>query len=141
MTAERALAYLIQGSLTKAQYELTRQLFLEIDLDVLPAYNHVRDAKTGCIPRGLKVTETEAVVPLQSLLDHTALRLLESQSDEDLSSLDPDLTLVAKWGCDGSSGHSIYKQRFSAPGCSDESIFLTAMVPLEVHSRAVTTQP
>ena len=131
---DRALAFLLVNKLSKAQYENVRSLLKEVDLlDVVPAYNHVREAKPKCIPEGLKVTETECTVPLASLLQHTSRRILESKSESELEALDSHLTLVAKWGCDGSSGHSKYKQNFGVEGCSDENLFLTSMVPLQIY--------
>lgn len=44
------------------------------------------------------------------------------------------LTLLSKWGCDGSSGHSLYKQKFEEDQDSDAHIFLTSFVPLELIS-------
>ncbi|KAG8237915.1 hypothetical protein J437_LFUL018024 [Ladona fulva] len=44
-----------------------------------------------------------------------------------------NLTLISKWGCDGSSGHSIYKQ--SAEYDFDEnSLFFTSVVPLQLYT-------
>ena len=42
--------------------------------------------------------------------------------------------LILKWGCDGSSGHSEYKQKFSDPANSDASVFLSSIVPLRLAS-------
>ena len=136
ISPDRALEYLLDNNLTKAQYENTRALLAQVGLlEVLPAYNHLRESKTICVPVGLQVTETGCRVPLASLLEHTARRLLEGKSAAELESLDSELTLVPKWGCDGSSGHSIYKQAFTGQGVSDESIFLTWMVPLQIRTR------
>ncbi|EFN79442.1 hypothetical protein EAI_11831, partial [Harpegnathos saltator] len=57
-------------------------------------------------------------IKLQALLDHTVNRIIdriiEMQKDV-LLSLHPNvwskLILISKWGCDGSSGHSMYKQK------------------------------
>ena len=134
-TPDRALDFLAQGDFSKSQCEGIRAFLAEVDLlEVLPAYNHVREGKPKCVPVGLKVTGTVCEVPLASLLEHTSRRLLEAKSASELESLDSELTLIVKWGCDGSSGHSSYKQNFTIEGCSDESIFLTSMVPLQIHS-------
>ena len=136
ISPDRAFSYLLNNNLTKAQYENTRALLGEAGLlEVLPAYNNLRGSKAKCIPFGLQVTETGSRVPLASLLQHTASRILEGISATELESFDSELTLVAKWGCDGSSGHSIYKQAFAAHGVSDDSIFLTSMVPLQIRTR------
>ena len=38
-----------------------------------------------------------------------------------------------KWGCDGSSGHSEYSQPFTSGTVSDGSLFLSSLVPLQLH--------
>lgn len=64
---------------------------------------------------------------MQALLDHTARRILQTQV-EVIKSLPQDkvenLTLIFKWGCDGSSGHSNYKQKYTDCHQSDSNIFL-----------------
>lgn len=136
VSADRAIMYMLDNDFTKAQYDSTRELLKEHGLgDFLPAYNHVRHAKAVCVAEGVEITESHSSVPLSSLLEHTARRLLESKSESELEVLHPELTLVAKWGCDGSSNHSIYKQKFAAEDRSDASMFLSSMVPLQIHSR------
>ena len=41
--------------------------------------------------------------------------------------------LISKWDCDGSTGHSEYKQR-SLEVASDNNIFITSAVPLQLYS-------
>lgn len=43
-----------------------------------------------------------------------------------------DLILECKWGFDGSSGHSIYKQKFENQDATDEFIFAASFVPLRL---------
>ena len=40
--------------------------------------------------------------------------------------------LVSKWGLDGSSGHSEYKQKSTTGTLDDSSIFCTTLVPLQL---------
>ncbi|GBP36383.1 hypothetical protein EVAR_87962_1 [Eumeta japonica] len=49
--------------------------------------------------------------------------------------LDQGLTLLSKWGCDGSSGHSNYSQRYNTgqEGKSDTSLFAVCLVPLRLQ--------
>lgn len=42
------------------------------------------------------------------------------------------LTLICKWGFDGSSNHSRYKQKWTTSEISDESIFVTSLIPLKL---------
>lgn len=44
------------------------------------------------------------------------------------------LCLITKWGFDGSSGHSEYKQKFISGSTNDASIFLSSLVPLRLIS-------
>ena len=91
-------------------------------------------------PWNIEINEHDAKVPLQDLLDHTTIRIIEQediiteavqgkQENEKLS-----CTLICKWGFDGTSGHSEYKQKFSSPDISDQSIFCTTLVPLQMKS-------
>ncbi|KMQ90726.1 dna-mediated transposase [Lasius niger] len=45
-----------------------------------------------------------------------------------------NLHLVSKWGCDGSSGRSLYKQVFTAFQQSDSDLFMTCLVPLQLYA-------
>lgn len=76
---------------------------------------------------------------MHTLLDHTILRLLEAQKEvtevqksENLS----NLYLISKWGFDGSSSQSEYKQTFDEEFQSDASIFLTSYL-----SKLVSGEP
>jgi len=56
------------------------------------------------------------LIDLQALLDHTCKRLLEistviSQIPESVTEV--SLIMTSKWGCDGVSDQSEYKQKFS----------------------------
>lgn len=54
--------------------------------------------------------ETLASIELQAILDITATRLLSRYEDK-LSS-HTNLKLICKWGFDGASNQSTYKQKF-----------------------------
>lgn len=87
----------------------------------------------------MSVTESGATVGLQALLNHTAERILKVQSDV-ITSLPENkvdnLELICKWGCDGTSGQSTYKQNFSGDGNkSDANIFFISLVPLQMFNR------
>lgn len=103
-------------------------------------------AKCKCYPdkSSITVTECSAEVKLQALLDHTIQRILFNQMDV-IKSLNSEnlynLNLICKWGCDGSSSQSIYKQKFSDDdgSKSDANIFFTSLVPLELTSEDEAT--
>lgn len=41
--------------------------------------------------------------------------------------------MIHKWGCDGSAGHSNYKQKFSDESANDEYLFTFSFVPIKLH--------
>lgn len=92
-----------------------------------PSYKKLCIAKTECYPSNM--IENEALVSLQSLLDHTMTRFIQT-----LNRQEDYLNLVAyyKWGFDGSSGHTIYKQIQDTNTNSDASVIITTMVPLRI---------
>ena len=47
--------------------------------------------------------------------------------------MEAKITLVLRWGCDGSSGHSEYKQVYPDDMFSDGSLFLSCLVPLRIQ--------
>lgn len=51
-----------------------------------------------------------------------------------------DVTLIGKWGFDGSSGHSEYKQCFPDSTMEDGSLFVTSYVPLRLVSTSTTSE-
>lgn len=79
--------------------------------DIYPHYQKIQESKLQCRPEGLSVTESSAQVPLQSLVNHTATRILSYQV-EVLMQID-EVKLVLSYGFDGSTGQSSFKQIFS----------------------------
>ena len=81
-------------------------------------------------------SEEHAEVKLQDLLDHTATRLLQVQEPV-LCQLEENnvdsFILLSKWGFDGSSGHSQYKQRAQREDFPYYNVFFTSMVPLQLY--------
>jgi len=64
---------------------------------------------------------------LQSLLNHTSKRILQSLPKQ----LQNISTLHCKWGFDGTSGFTMYKQ-LTVGASQDDTIFVTSLVPLRV---------
>lgn len=61
----------------------------------------------------------------------------ENVLKQEASNLLQDLTMLYKWGCDGSGGHSTYKQRFTGEEretSSDAYLFATCLVPLRLQT-------
>ena len=128
-TPEEALSLLISNDFTKRQYIAMYSGAESRNCNMYPTYNQLLEAKAVAYPSDVFISETKCEVPLQSLLNNTCKRFFEVLS---LSELDPEGTnyiLVCKYGFDGSSGHSNYKQACNEVNASDESLFLTSLVP------------
>lgn len=139
LSAEEALTVLVDAKLTRSQYNIIRKATPE----KFPSYTIVQQAKQKCYPKRdqMKISETSAQVSLQGLLDHTIERLAEL-TKSDFDSLNNEellqITLYTKWGFDGSSGHSSYKQAFHGNDASDSAVFITSIVPLKLTCNGKT---
>ncbi|XP_028146043.1 uncharacterized protein LOC126891809 [Diabrotica virgifera virgifera] len=139
LTPDEALSVMIESKDTKHSYLVHRRIAKEHFADIYPSYHKLREAKLRCYPRkeGQTVSESCAEILLQDLLDHTVKRIVELQKPV-LRSLSTELLknlkLLLKWGCDGSTGHSQYKQLFSDNSFGDGDLFLTSIVPLQLYA-------
>lgn len=131
-TPEEALAIFVEGDFTRRQWEIIHKS----NKSIYPCYSLVQMAKKQCYPdeENIHVTESCSEIRLQALLDHTALRLhrylaevIETCSVEEKQ----NLTLICKWGCDGSQ-QTQYKQKFQDSADSDANIFQSSLVPLRL---------
>ena len=138
-TPEEALNLFIDGRLNKKSYVLIQQGAKHRNANIYPNYNILLAAKKQCFPdtKYFKVTDVSAEVQLQALVDHTCNRIYETQK-EVFQSL-PDSfskrgTIQYKWGCDGSGGHSTYKQQFNKEDTTktDAHLFSICLVPLQM---------
>ncbi|XP_059216468.1 uncharacterized protein LOC131994136 isoform X2 [Stomoxys calcitrans] len=134
-TPEKALGLILDASLSKHQYEVLRSSAREIGFDIYPSYHQVLEAKKKCYPANVQVQESCSKVSLQQLLDHTVTRILMTKTENEVTELPNELQMFSKWGCDGSSGHSEYHQKFTDPNDSDKYMFLTSLVPLTLTER------
>jgi hypothetical protein len=134
MSPEDALSLLISLDLTKAQYEVLRQTALKHKHDLYPSYQSVLDAKKAAYPPGITVSESKVEVPLQELLDQTCESILKviSLSGKKLEDSEINGILYCKWGFDGSSGYSGYKQKILTEGLTDTSVFVSSFVPIRL---------
>lgn len=88
------------------------------------------------------MTETKSEVKLQGVLDHIAqILVLSGQysfmskiTDSDFDHNNYSFRLTYKWGLDGSSGYSLYKQKFRDGNAetSNAHILLTSVVSLQL---------
>jgi hypothetical protein len=103
MTPVSALAMFVEAVLSRRQCEIIRSTHKLI----YPCYSLLQKAKLDCNPdkESYRVTETCAEINLPKLLDHKVTRLL-TYLQEVVHSLSEDerdtLSLICKWGCDGS---------------------------------------
>lgn len=139
--SEEALAFLINTRMTKDSYNTTRLGAKQRGANIYPSFDKVRSAKLRCYPDGIKVSEVDASIPLQHLLDHTINKLLQTLDYNFINhydEIDKEINFICKWGCDGSSGYNEYHQCFSNDNeaehnrKSDASVFLFSLVPLRL---------
>lgn len=145
ITPDEALAFFVDQKLTKDQYISIRQINKSHNADIYPNYHLLLEAKKLCYPDQITITEFSAEIQLQSLIDHTIKRLVFVQHEVlkqlkvglDTSS---HLSIIFKWGCDGASGQSQYKQRFSVEAtennCDDAYVFVMSLVPLQLFTNS-----
>lgn len=139
LTLDKTVAALVTHNLTRNVYESLRRLALEHNHDLFPPYYKMLKAKQEAYPGDLSFSDRTCEVPLQNLLDHTCQRIIKAlnpsksaiNSDAPTSGVQT-YTLYCKWGFDGSSGYSAYKQAWQEDGISDQSIFATSLVPLRL---------
>ncbi|XP_043864653.1 uncharacterized protein LOC122757197 [Drosophila mojavensis] len=135
ITAEAALAFLMENGLSKQQYINIKTLNKMHGCDIYPPYSELSELKLKCRPKEISYSETKVEVSLQNLLDHTVDRILSMQQ-EVLEIFGPThCSLILSYGFDGSTGQSIYKQRYinrdNIDGI-DQSLFVTTIIPLKL---------
>lgn len=131
LTNSEALALFYDLNLSARKYNILRSVVNAVHKDFFPSYYALLQTKKDYLPKKLTVTQISADVDLQNLLNKTVDSILkiENVNIESRS----DLKLVCKWGFDGSSGHSLYKQKFEdGIQATDEFMFLVALVPLKL---------
>lgn len=133
---EAALAFFIDAGFTKEMWRKLR-IYSKKYGNYFPEYRHILEEKKKCYPEPescIEVTEMAATVRLQNLLDHTAKQIMATKSVEELQNHQgKELVLISKWGMDGSSGHSQYKQGFQDnKDATDSSLFSIALVPINL---------
>lgn len=71
-------------------------------------------------------------VPLQDLVDHSVTRIIEKFEKTKNVKLNGSYTVLFKWGIDGTSDQSRYRQRFQTTECevTETKLIVSSMVPL-----------
>ncbi|KAK5648383.1 hypothetical protein RI129_003275 [Pyrocoelia pectoralis] len=130
MSSEKALGTMLSLKLTKWQYNTLRKSVQEEGVDLFPSYYSIQKAKLECYPpkEDIEITDMSAQIKIQSLLNLTAERLLKvTEVGNDKNKLE----LISKWGFDGASNQSNYKQR-SETNEDDSSVFMGSLVPIKL---------
>ena len=123
---DKALGLSTSLNLSKWQYKTLKKTTKDMGCDFFPSYDYLNKQKEECYVQkeDMQITESEVKLKLQSVLDITIQRLFKTL-ETDASSL----TLTSKWGFDGASGHSKYKQKMEG---DDSSIFMCSFVPIQL---------
>jgi len=109
---DEGLALLIRNRLSKRIYCDIQKGAKCKGANIYPPYNQILSAKERCYPAesSIKVTESLAEISLQALLDLSIQRILQTMR---LSSTQykeiQNITMISKWGFDGSGGQNINK--------------------------------
>lgn len=136
---QKALGLLISLKLSKWQYITLRESAIREGLKHLyPSYYCVQKEKNVCFPpepkNSITVTDSSAKISLQALLDLTAKRIIKSLPE---SIQNKELILISKYGFDGASSQSRYKQKMDSTQ-DDSSIFMTSLSPLKMTCEDIT---
>jgi hypothetical protein len=134
-TPDEAVSFIINNNLTKKQYLSMYYGAKERNFNIYPSYKQVLIAKKIAYPANITISEKMCEIPLQFILDHTSQRLLQALNLPDVNTpCEHEYLLTLKYGFDGSSGHSNYKQMWNEAKIEDESLFLTSIVPLQLKN-------
>jgi hypothetical protein len=130
MSSEKALGIMMSLKLSKWQYNTLRKTVQNEHIDIFPSYYATQKAKQECYPpeNEMEITDISAQIKLQAILNLTTQRLLKNiEIETDYKNLE----LISKWGFDGASNQSNYKQR-SESNLDDSSIFMGSLVPIKL---------
>ncbi|KAK3916374.1 UDP-N-acetylglucosamine--N-acetylmuramyl-(pentapeptide) pyrophosphoryl-undecaprenol N-acetylglucosamine transferase, partial [Frankliniella fusca] len=102
LTGEEAVGLIVHADLSKLATPRIREIAKKHNADIFPCYDIVLAAKNQCTPPSIAVTETCAEVPVQSLVDHNACRLVRQLELSNTSLFDNfegsvELELEHKW--------------------------------------------
>ena len=142
VSPDEALAMCVSANLNQLAYLEVRKTAREkAKTEIFPSYTEVLQARKKCYPSAdsMLFADMSAKVRLQDLLDPTTRRLI---ADFPLDAHEGHLHY--KWGFDGATGQSIYKQAIEEEDePAQESLFCTTLVPLQltVNGRPVWANP
>lgn len=96
------------NSVIERKYIVLRQVINEFHPNCLPSFYALQTERRTLLPP-IRVNEISAEVDLKTLMRRTAESICELCDVQDKAC---KLSLLCKWGTDGSSGYSRYKQAF-----------------------------
>ena len=119
--------------------------------NIYPLYREIATGKDECCPEGITLQPSRDEVSLQALVNHTAHRIITLQEDVirqaagERESITVELT--CKWGFDGATAQSSYKQTGTPSPTEDNQVLFTSLVPLQLtagndliwHSRTTSS--
>ncbi|KAL4104078.1 hypothetical protein QTP88_019391 [Uroleucon formosanum] len=127
---------IISLKLSRFQYNTLRNSLLNDGINYYPSYYKIQQAKNEVYPSRdfINVTSTGVEIKLQALLDQTVSRILLAIRKTPNVHVQNKLVLISKWGCDGASGQSNYKQiRYNNTFENNSSIFILSLVPTKLY--------
>ena len=143
ISSEDGLVHLFYTDMPEEAYTSTRLTSKAQNADIWPSYKNVLAAKQHCRPENISFEETEVIVPLSERLRHNDARLMkmhEAKFQELLQAVPEggvlEVDVDDKIGFDGSTGNSIYNQKFSLENrdATDSSLLSTCLVPLQYRA-------
>ena len=137
LSPETALALISSCRLSQDDYQTLRNVALAHNANIFPSYHKILAAKKECYPANIEVSEIRAQQPLQRILkiDEVREKIIENM---DQNNNNNDLVLRCKWGFDGATGQSQYKQRYNDESFDDSSLFSAMLVPLDLSNRKIS---
>jgi hypothetical protein len=128
----------IEAHLPKSQYIKIQSEAIMKNCNIYPSYHVIKVTEEECYPSKDKALIQESLleVDLQALTDKTATIIIMAQknaTDIVQDNISKEFILILKWGCNETIGYSKYKPH-SLEDASDSDIFITSVVPFQLHS-------
>lgn len=135
---DECIALIEDAKLSKWQYDTIRKRAKGKNANIFIPYDELASARERCYPQHstMTITERGAVINLQQLLNHTCSRILQIPNlASSFANCNDKISvfMTSKWGCDGASDQSQYKQKFMDGTTADDSIFMISLVPLTLE--------
>lgn len=130
-SVEKSLALILDLDLSNRRYTILRENVNALHNNCFPSLYKIKQLQSDILPKKIIVNEYMCAVDLQELLNITSFGILKLL-DFSLLQENAKLKLTYKYGFDGSSGHSTYKQKFQDETLTDEYFFLIALSPLKL---------